>query len=150
MNTKRRCRQCRDYYPAEEFFRPGYHSKECLDKKLAASNNKSAGVPKRKSKRIHPDLQRAVRERDGGRCRWCGKPTTLQSHHVRYRSEGGPDDVANLLTLCDACHRLAHSSKVTYQPLLLTCLWLEYFYGQHLTVSQTQRWLDATHGDLAA
>jgi len=143
MNTKRRCRECRDYYPAEEFYRLGYHSKQCLDKKLAASRNSSAGAPPKKSRRIDPAVQRAVRGRDGSRCRWCGKPTTLQSHHVLYKSEGGKDLPENLLTLCDACHRLAHSSKVTYQPLLLACLWLEYFHAQHLTVIQTQRWLDA-------
>jgi hypothetical protein len=49
---------------------------------------------------------RKVRERDRGRCQvpGCSRLGT-HAHHVQYRSWGGGDDDANLVSLC-ACHHL--------------------------------------------
>lgn len=31
-------------------------------------------------------------------------------HHSQYRSEGGSDDLSNLVCLCEKCHRQLHSA----------------------------------------
>ncbi|MDE0456255.1 MAG: HNH endonuclease [Chromatiales bacterium] len=46
-----------------------------------------------------------VMERDGWRCRRCGKAGRLEVDHVLPVSAGGaPFDPANLQTLCRGCH----------------------------------------------
>lgn len=50
---------------------------------------------------------RLARIRDGHHCRICGSQFTLETHHVRPRSLVGKlmrDALANLITLCHACH----------------------------------------------
>jgi 5-methylcytosine-specific restriction endonuclease McrA len=32
----------------------------------------------------------------------------VDAHHVRQRSDGGPDTLANLVALCDGCHGSVH------------------------------------------
>jgi 5-methylcytosine-specific restriction endonuclease McrA len=89
---------------------------------------------------IPPKVRKAVTERDGGRCRWCGAPATEQ-HHVVYRSQGGKDEESNLVSLCGRHHALAHSDKRRYMPLLLAAL--EYQRrGINVSVSQVARWLE--------
>jgi len=43
----------------------------------------------------------------------------VSSHHILYLSEGGPDSLWNLVSLCEACHTIVHSDKKTWQPYLL-------------------------------
>lgn len=56
-------------------------------------------------------IRRGVIERDGRRCRLCGKdlsdvPTWLtEVHHVQAKSDGGSDHPSNLMTLCVMCHK---------------------------------------------
>lgn len=54
------------------------------------------------------------------RCRLCGRITALQLHHILYRSERKDliDEPTNCIMLCSDCHRLVHSNKRKYQPLL--------------------------------
>jgi 5-methylcytosine-specific restriction endonuclease McrA len=49
-----------------------------------------------------------VLERDHWRCQNCGSLRNLQVHHRELRSHSGSDTGANLITLCDLCHRRAH------------------------------------------
>lgn len=49
-----------------------------------------------------------VRERDFKRCRACGGTNALAVHHIVFRSQGGPNEPWNLITLCKGCHDLAH------------------------------------------
>ena len=53
-------------------------------------------------------LRRFVFERDGFRCRKCGKPGRLEAHHVRPVAAGGNDSPENILTLCVCCHIQHH------------------------------------------
>ena len=57
--------------------------------------------------------RRAVRNRDGWRCRECGKVGRLEVHHVRPLKDGGSNDLDNLLTLCVGCHKAAHKRPVS-------------------------------------
>lgn len=51
-----------------------------------------------------------VLARDGYKCRHCGYRQNLHAHHIVYRSEMGPDESWNLVTLCNACHDGVHSN----------------------------------------
>jgi len=56
-------------------------------------------------------LCREILECDGWRCQACGARQDLQVHHQQFRSHSGNDSEANLVTLCDRCHRLVHDTR---------------------------------------
>jgi RuvB-like AAA lid domain-containing protein/HNH endonuclease len=60
-------------------------------------------------RRIPPGLRRKLYARDGGRCRACGSQHRKHGHHIIPVSQGGLTRLDNLLTLCRACHSLAHA-----------------------------------------
>lgn len=49
-----------------------------------------------------------VKERDKHRCRICGTGGSLHVHHIVFRSHGGPDELWNLISLCQHHHNAAH------------------------------------------
>jgi 5-methylcytosine-specific restriction endonuclease McrA len=53
-------------------------------------------------------LRNQVLERDNWRCQDCGSFQNLQVHHLKFRSSFGDDLMANLITLCAACHKIRH------------------------------------------
>jgi len=53
-------------------------------------------------------LRLAALERDDWQCQRCGSAGPLHVHHIRGRSQGGPDVAENLLTLCWRCHEEIH------------------------------------------
>lgn len=53
------------------------------------------------------EVRTAVLKRDGYRCVNCGQTgTELHVHHIIPRSEGGTNDLSNLVTLCAKCHSI--------------------------------------------
>jgi diadenosine tetraphosphate (Ap4A) HIT family hydrolase len=53
------------------------------------------------------EVRTAVLKRDGYRCVNCGQTgTELHVHHIIPRSEGGTNDLSNLVTLCGKCHSI--------------------------------------------
>ncbi|MYE82933.1 MAG: HNH endonuclease [Gammaproteobacteria bacterium] len=51
-------------------------------------------------------------DRDGWRCRRCGRASRLHVHHRRLIRHGGAVfDLANLETLCRPCHERAHEDE---------------------------------------
>jgi 5-methylcytosine-specific restriction endonuclease McrA len=54
-------------------------------------------------------LRQQILRRDGWRCQTCGKMSSLEVHHMEFRSHSGADSEENLITLCTACHAAAHS-----------------------------------------
>jgi 5-methylcytosine-specific restriction endonuclease McrA len=53
-----------------------------------------------------------VMERDGHQCRMCGRSEGLADvHHIIKRSQGGTDDMDNLILLCRNCHNKQHPEK---------------------------------------
>ena len=144
MNTKRRCTSCRDYFPREQISRHGVCGAECLQTLVDKAREKHR---RRQIQRERPsptgagsDVRRRVRVRDGEKCRWCGTSSDLQVHHIKYRSEGGPNTMNNLITLCAEHHATAHSNKRLYQPALLGVIWMGYVGGKMLSVPQFMRW----------
>lgn len=65
-------------------------------------------------------LRVQVFARDGGCCVHCG--VTLHAagwecHHRQLRSQGGPDELFNLVALDGTCHRWAHDRRLESEPL---------------------------------
>ena len=51
-------------------------------------------------------------------CALCGKPYP-QCHHKRYGDCGRKTYIGNVIPLCENCHRLVHTNKRKYQPMLI-------------------------------
>lgn len=58
-------------------------------------------------------LCRDVLDRDDWQCRVCGLRQNLSCHHIIFRSENGPDESWNILTLCIAHHDDVHDYKLS-------------------------------------
>jgi len=78
----------------------------------AAPTNAHVGA--RASQTIPPALRRTVLQRDHRRCRipGCRNALFLDVHHIRLRSEGGPNSADNLITVCSAHHRALHRGEL--------------------------------------
>lgn len=52
--------------------------------------------------------------RDKYTCQVCkAKNMRLEVHHIKYRSQGGTDDLDNLITLCADCHKKVHAGELS-------------------------------------
>ncbi len=110
---------------------------ECVNKKYKnAQKNKNVvqSIPAKHSKlsnTVHKSKKRritvsketynAVIERDKYCCRLCGSTNWLALHHIKYRSERKDliNNIDNCIMLCEEHHRLVHSNKKKWQPILL-------------------------------
>lgn len=74
----------------------------------------NAHVGARASQTVPPALRRSVLQRDHQRCRipGCRNAIYLDVHHIRLRSEGGPNHADNLITVCSAHHRALHRGQI--------------------------------------
>lgn len=70
---------------------------------------------------VTEETYKKVYERDKGICQLCGTSQNLQLHHIVYRSENKQliNEPINCIMLCNNCHRLVHSNKHLWQPILL-------------------------------
>jgi 5-methylcytosine-specific restriction endonuclease McrA len=68
--------------------------------------------PKSERLRLDPSSYESLRQeilrRDGWRCQSCGTISNLEVHHQQFRSQSGDDSEENLITVCAACHAIAH------------------------------------------
>jgi 5-methylcytosine-specific restriction endonuclease McrA len=61
------------------------------------------------SEKAYAKLRTEVYQRDQFRCRVTRcSATNVSAHHIRFRSEGGPDTSGNLVCLCSLHHSMAH------------------------------------------
>ena len=60
--------------------------------------------------RIDNQTRKFIYAREGYACAICDSPKYLQVHHCIKRSQGGSDNVQNLICLCADCHALAHGT----------------------------------------
>ena len=51
-------------------------------------------------------------------CAICGN-TNIHLHHIRYGACGRKTYMGNVIPLCEYHHRLVHSNKRLYQPMLI-------------------------------
>lgn len=52
-------------------------------------------------------------------CQICGKTYELHRHHIRYGACGRKTYFGNIIVLCEDCHRMVHSNKRKWQPILI-------------------------------
>lgn len=73
--------------------------------------------PPKKSRTHKTNLQARADaiSRDGAKCAECGATERLEVHHIKYRSQGGTDELNNLITLCAHCHAEKHKAEPIYK-----------------------------------
>lgn len=56
-----------------------------------------------------------VKRRDGYKCAYCGSTEKLEAHHIEQEAKNSEKahDLDNGITLCRACHHLAHNGNYT-------------------------------------
>ena len=52
-----------------------------------------------------------IGEQDIILCKICNA-VAVDLHHIIFKSQGGTDNVNNLIPLCRSCHNKAHSNKI--------------------------------------
>jgi 5-methylcytosine-specific restriction endonuclease McrA len=75
---------------------------------LGRAGQGKAGVMRRGAEPNRQKYRQLVIEvytRDGWKCCLCKSRRQLSPHHILPRSQGGPDVLENLVTLCVLCHR---------------------------------------------
>jgi 5-methylcytosine-specific restriction endonuclease McrA len=144
MSNLVRCGGCRGYKDREGMSKQGLGylcGPECMElvkERARYRHEKRIKSPKVRPPGMGGDLRKRVRKRDGNACRWCFRITTLEVHHVEYRSQGGTNSIYNLITLCQEHHMEAHSDKGRWQPVLRGVLWTTYA-GKFLTVPEVEK-----------
>lgn len=110
-HVKRTCRHCKIEFMAKRSqlnaYGPDGAGVYC------SSACRKAARPRKRNGARSADLawRKAVKERDGHRCRRCGATEALHAHHVQPR---GPSphlrhDIDNGVTLCRLCHSHVHA-----------------------------------------
>lgn len=85
-------------------------------------------IKKKSNKRITvtEETYNKVMQRDNYKCRLldCTCYGKLELHHIKYRSEAKDliNEPTNCICLCTFHHKLVHSNKKKYQPILLKIL----------------------------
>jgi 5-methylcytosine-specific restriction endonuclease McrA len=132
-----KCGACKKYLPKEEAVRNGVQS---FHPGCTADAYKKSRPKKRKAN-TPDDLRSSVLLLDGHRCRFCGvrRDGSLHVHHVFYRSQQGPHEQSNLISLCDECHDTVHSDKKRYQRLCLGVIWLRSMGDKRITIPRLER-----------
>lgn len=67
-------------------------------------------------------LREALLERCQGYCEWCDRPLSYNpddwaAHHRKLRSQGGRDELENLLAVHHGCHNL-HTKSIHLRPVI--------------------------------
>ena len=57
-------------------------------------------------------VRQIVFERDNWQCRRCGTAKDLRVHHISYAHLGRPEELDDVITLCDNCHYQVHSNDI--------------------------------------
>lgn len=56
--------------------------------------------------------KRKIKLRDGPGCLVCGlESPDLTIHHIKKKSDGGSNDISNLVLLCEDCHCYWHQNE---------------------------------------
>jgi len=84
---------------------------ELLDSKRAEHVKNSSEYQAYLNSNEWQETRRRIFERDNFRCVKCGESKNLQVHHITYENLGEEKD-ADLVTLCDKCHKSTHELSI--------------------------------------
>lgn len=105
--------------------RSGYDKRQSKPRPGASTDDIPAGV----RVEIH------ARDRT---CRACNARVGLHIHHITYRSAGGGHEPSNLILLCHAHHRMVHTDKRRWAPILRGYVWLRTVEGRSCFLSDVE------------
>lgn len=80
----------------------------CERCRLAHERQREQARGPRRDGALHAKWARAVKERDGGRCRICGATRRIEAHHIKRLADGGGYSLGNGVTLCRTHHLEMH------------------------------------------
>lgn len=70
-----------------------------------------------RNRKLWESVKLMVCNLDHWRCRGCGADT-IQPHHIIFRSQGGKDDITNVILLCPECHaRADHDPEFVFDVI---------------------------------
>lgn len=61
--------------------------------------------------KVPKPVRRAVYERDGHRCVYCGSGNDLTIDHKKPLGRGGKNTMANMVTACESCNQVKADGK---------------------------------------
>jgi 5-methylcytosine-specific restriction endonuclease McrA len=139
-----KCTNCRDFFPkGTEWWSNNMQricSEECFNewtesrrrKARERKPNRKRYSAKKQARMIPPELRHHIVDRDVF-CRVCGH-RGQEVHHVTFRSQGGKNEMSNLILLCTTCHHTkAHGPDARkYAQLFRAHIWLTYLRGRTL------------------
>jgi hypothetical protein len=70
---------------------------------------------KKQEKQVYEDTL----ELYSGCCAMCGSSAYVECHHIRYGACGRKTYMGNVIPLCEEHHKLVHTNKKKYQPILI-------------------------------
>lgn len=77
-------------------------------------------VTRRTKRRVLPPMVRnELRARAGNQCERCGCSGPFAAHHVTPVSEGGTNELENLMLLCWPCHKAVHRERGDWYAVLM-------------------------------
>lgn len=85
---------------------------------VAPVKPKKVPKPKNQFKYQYKKVRPLVLERDNYTCQKCGAKDYLEVNHIVPVSEGGSNDMTNLVTLCDICHAEEHKGETIYKVMI--------------------------------
>lgn len=125
-----KCRVARQHTPAWPTWKKilrqcGQCGKEFLSKRHETTRKFCSRICKDYAQRIYDspapafywltawkECRAKVLERDQHRCQQCGfDGSGLHVHHILHKRKGGNEDMNNLVTLCNRCHRMRHMEE---------------------------------------
>ena len=114
LNGKIRCKKHKRYIITLT------ECKNCSERNLV----RNKGIKKVSKNRVFvkKEIYEKVFERDNGKCQLadCNCKGGVELHHIKYRSEAKEliNEPSNCILLCNYHHRLVHSNKKYWQPIL--------------------------------
>ena len=128
METKK-CRSCKTEFKPFSSLNV-YCSPKCLKEALNKKAKKVASAKKREKKNKDTEWAKAVKERDGYRCQYCGSKDYLNSHHIFSRNNlTTRHDIDNGITLCAKHHTFSNEFSAHKTPTEFT-FWLQKLKGK--------------------
>ena len=101
------------------YYEARYRAHDTVDTIWVDNFNCEAGREQRKRRYLEymrsEDWKKLKRQRmlmDGDMCQHCGTGKNLQVHHLTYRHLGQPEEIDDLRTLCQECHRKVHIKDI--------------------------------------